>query len=183
MFRKRQNLASWWCWPSKARQRILNGVPQGSIAQMKRPAGPTGRSPLTFFLLVFALAIPFLMIGAVTGIQLLPGLPVAAAHGRLPGDRRPDSCSPGRWGRRREGPAEESFRLPPDQGEGLVRARPASDDGSDGLVVRRDAMERNPGSGAANRSCPGTDPVRCVLHERFSSCSTFLTCWTTLSPY
>ena len=48
------------------------------FAQMKRPAGPTGRSPLTFFLLVFALAIPFLVIGAVTGIQLLPGLPVAA---------------------------------------------------------------------------------------------------------
>lgn len=33
---------------------------------------------MTFFLLVFALAIPFLVIGAVTGIQLLPGLPVAA---------------------------------------------------------------------------------------------------------
>jgi len=33
---------------------------------------------LTFFLLVFALAIPFLVIGAVTGIQLSPGLPLAA---------------------------------------------------------------------------------------------------------
>lgn len=33
---------------------------------------------MTFFLLVFALAIPFLVIGAMTGIQLLPGLPVAA---------------------------------------------------------------------------------------------------------
>ena len=33
---------------------------------------------MTFFLLVFALAIPFQVIGAVTGIQLLPGLPVAA---------------------------------------------------------------------------------------------------------
>ena len=37
-----------------------------------------GRSPLAFFLLVFALAIPFLLIGAVTRIQLLPGLPVAS---------------------------------------------------------------------------------------------------------
>ncbi|MGB6720212.1 MAG: CPBP family intramembrane glutamic endopeptidase [Terracidiphilus sp.] len=37
-----------------------------------------GRSPLTFFLLVFALTIPFLLIGAVTRIQLLPGLPVAS---------------------------------------------------------------------------------------------------------
>ena len=36
------------------------------------------RSPLKFFLLVFALSIPFWLIGAVTGIELLPGLPVAA---------------------------------------------------------------------------------------------------------
>ena len=38
----------------------------------------SGRSPLTFFILVFALAIPFWVIGAVTEFQLLPGLPVAA---------------------------------------------------------------------------------------------------------
>ncbi len=36
------------------------------------------RSPLKFFLLVFALSIPFWLIGAATGIELLPGLPVAA---------------------------------------------------------------------------------------------------------
>ncbi len=36
------------------------------------------RSPLTFFLLVYALAIPFWLTGAATGIELLPGLPVAA---------------------------------------------------------------------------------------------------------
>jgi hypothetical protein len=36
------------------------------------------RSPLIFFLLVYALAIPFWILGAVTGIELLPGLPVAA---------------------------------------------------------------------------------------------------------
>lgn len=48
---------------------------QGKI---KGAAGPPGRSPLTFFLLVLALAIPFLVVGAVTGIELLPGLPVAA---------------------------------------------------------------------------------------------------------
>jgi len=40
--------------------------------------GLQGSSSLAFFLLVFALSIPFLAIGAVTGIQLLPGLPVAA---------------------------------------------------------------------------------------------------------
>ena len=37
-----------------------------------------GRRPLAFLLLVFALAIPFLLIGVVTRIQLLPGLPVAS---------------------------------------------------------------------------------------------------------
>ncbi len=36
------------------------------------------RSPLKFFLLVFALSIPFWLIGAATGIELVPGLPVAA---------------------------------------------------------------------------------------------------------
>lgn len=39
---------------------------------------PSGRSPLAFFTLVFALAIPFWVIGGLTGHQLLPGLPVAA---------------------------------------------------------------------------------------------------------
>jgi membrane protease YdiL (CAAX protease family) len=34
------------------------------------------RSPLKFFLLVFALSIPFALIGAVTGLQLFPGIPV-----------------------------------------------------------------------------------------------------------
>jgi uncharacterized protein len=37
-----------------------------------------GRSPLAFFLLAFALSIPFWLFGAATGIELLPGLPVAA---------------------------------------------------------------------------------------------------------
>ncbi len=36
------------------------------------------RSPLKFFLLVFALSIPFGLIGAVTNLQLLPGLPVSS---------------------------------------------------------------------------------------------------------
>jgi hypothetical protein len=37
------------------------------------------RSPLEFFLLVFALAVPFWWIGAVTRLQLLPGLPTITA--------------------------------------------------------------------------------------------------------
>jgi hypothetical protein len=36
------------------------------------------QSPLKFFILVFALTIPFWLIGAITGLELLPGLPVAA---------------------------------------------------------------------------------------------------------
>lgn len=37
-----------------------------------------GKSVLAFFILVFALTIPFWMLGAVTDLKLLPGLPVAA---------------------------------------------------------------------------------------------------------
>jgi uncharacterized protein len=36
------------------------------------------RSPLRFFALVFALSVPFWVAGAVTGLQLLPGLPVSS---------------------------------------------------------------------------------------------------------
>jgi membrane protease YdiL (CAAX protease family) len=36
------------------------------------------RSPLRFFLLVFALSVPLWLIGAVTPLQLLPGLPVSS---------------------------------------------------------------------------------------------------------
>jgi membrane protease YdiL (CAAX protease family) len=39
---------------------------------------PVNRSPATFFLLVFALSIPAWLVGAVTGLQLLPGLPVSS---------------------------------------------------------------------------------------------------------
>lgn len=38
----------------------------------------TPRSPLKFFLLVFALSIPLWLIGTVTSLQLLPGLPVSS---------------------------------------------------------------------------------------------------------
>ena len=37
-----------------------------------------GRSPLKFFLLVFALSIPFWLMGGLTGLQLMPGLSVSA---------------------------------------------------------------------------------------------------------
>lgn len=46
----------------------------------KSPHAPAsrGRSPLRFFLVVVALSIPFAWLGAVTDIQLYPGIPVAA---------------------------------------------------------------------------------------------------------
>jgi len=43
------------------------------------------RSPLVFFLLVLALAIPFWVYGAIAGGELLPGLPVAALWFVCPG--------------------------------------------------------------------------------------------------
>ncbi len=39
---------------------------------------PAIRSPLNFFLLVFALSVPFWLVGAITGHQLMPGLSVSA---------------------------------------------------------------------------------------------------------
>ena len=41
-------------------------------------SAPRHRSPLKFLLLVFALSIPFWMIGALTDLQLMPGLSVSA---------------------------------------------------------------------------------------------------------
>lgn len=43
------------------------------------------RSPLTFFLLVFALSLPFWFAGSLTPLQLLPGVPVAALMFVCPG--------------------------------------------------------------------------------------------------
>ena len=39
---------------------------------------PRSRSPAKFFLLVFALSVPFWLAGAATSVQLLPGLAVSA---------------------------------------------------------------------------------------------------------
>jgi uncharacterized protein len=38
----------------------------------------SSRSPLQFFLLVFVLSIPFAILGSVTGVQLMPGIPISA---------------------------------------------------------------------------------------------------------
>jgi CAAX protease family protein len=42
------------------------------------------KSPLIFFILTFALSSPFWLIGAVTGLQLLPGLPVSGLSAFCP---------------------------------------------------------------------------------------------------
>jgi membrane protease YdiL (CAAX protease family) len=47
-------------------------------AESSNTVAAWSRSPLKFFILVFSLTIPFWVIGAVTGLQLLPGVPVAA---------------------------------------------------------------------------------------------------------
>jgi membrane protease YdiL (CAAX protease family) len=46
--------------------------------ERKSTAAPRAGSPWTFFLLAMALAAPAWVLGAATGIQLLPGLPIAA---------------------------------------------------------------------------------------------------------
>ncbi|MDF1613272.1 CPBP family intramembrane glutamic endopeptidase [Stygiobacter electus] len=45
----------------------------------------SGKTPLAFFILIFIFAIPFWVIGGMTGIQLLPGLPIAALIAVCPG--------------------------------------------------------------------------------------------------
>ena len=99
--------------------------------------------------------------------SVAPWTTSGCAYGCVSGDGRSDSHSPRPWGRWREGVAAESLRLPAGQGENLVRAHPASDARSNGVVVRHHAMEWNPGSASANRNCPGPDPLRGVLHQRF----------------
>ena len=51
----------------------------------KQGQSQSGRPPLVFFMLVFAFAIPFWVIGGLTGHQLLPGLPEAALMAVCPG--------------------------------------------------------------------------------------------------
>ena len=38
VYRKRQNLASWWCWPSKARQRLRSFELQAWAASLEKPS-------------------------------------------------------------------------------------------------------------------------------------------------
>jgi CAAX protease family protein len=55
-------------------ERFLQSIEEKPSATISIP----NRSPLKFFLLVFALTVPFWVIGALARFQLLPGVPVAA---------------------------------------------------------------------------------------------------------
>ena len=59
-------------------------LPQSADEEPSNTVASRSRSPLKFFLLVFVVSIPFWLIGAVTRLQLLQGLPVSFAHGFLP---------------------------------------------------------------------------------------------------
>jgi uncharacterized protein len=50
----------------------------GPTRDASSASAPPARSPLKFFLLVFALSVPFWLIGALTNMQLMPGLSVSA---------------------------------------------------------------------------------------------------------
>ncbi len=54
------------------------------IAATASEGGPPIRSPLKFFLLVFAASIPFWLAGVITDLQLMPGLPVSALMALCP---------------------------------------------------------------------------------------------------
>ena len=56
----------------------MEPMPQSVNRDSSNAISSGRRSPLKFFLLVFAVSIPFWVIGALTGLQLLPGVPVAA---------------------------------------------------------------------------------------------------------
>ena len=63
----------------KAREFLLRHFDRAVLALLAARRRRRGnRSPLVFFLLVFALSVPFWLIGAVTEVRLLPGLPVSA---------------------------------------------------------------------------------------------------------
>ena len=65
--------------PSPDRSLCAGYGPHMTLRKASLAAFPSlGRSPLKFFLLVFALSIPFWLIGGLTGLQLMPELSVSA---------------------------------------------------------------------------------------------------------
>lgn len=60
------------------REPQIPSSPRSAVDNAPNTISSRTRSPLRFFLLVFVLSVPFWLIGAATGLQLLPGLPVSA---------------------------------------------------------------------------------------------------------
>jgi uncharacterized protein len=63
-------------------RRINIKMTRGPVRSWRRDSA---LKPIAFFILVFALAVPFWVVGAMTRFQLLPGLPVAALMFICPG--------------------------------------------------------------------------------------------------
>jgi membrane protease YdiL (CAAX protease family) len=62
----------------KARELLVQYFDRAVLAMLAARGRRRNRSVLGFFLLVFALSVPFWLIGTVTDLRLLPGLPVSA---------------------------------------------------------------------------------------------------------
>jgi hypothetical protein len=62
----------------KARDFLLRRFDRAVLALLAARRRRRNGSPLVFFLLVFTLSVPFWLIGAVTELRLLPGLPVSS---------------------------------------------------------------------------------------------------------
>jgi hypothetical protein len=56
----------------------MSSAARASIELSRADATHRPRSALVFFALVVALSIPFAILGAVTRLQLMPGIPISA---------------------------------------------------------------------------------------------------------
>lgn len=65
-------------WSNRGKKFLAAGTNKKQFPANSNATVLRRRSPLRFFLLVFALSIPFWLIGGMTHLQLLPGLPVSS---------------------------------------------------------------------------------------------------------
>jgi len=84
----------------------------------------------------------------------------------LPADRGCDPCPQGEWGRRRDRTAQESLRLPANQGKALVCPHGALDAGRDGPGVWVAALDGIAGTHPAIPDLGATGRFRRILHCR-----------------
>ena len=110
------------------------------------------RSPLKFFLLVFALSFRSGWSARRPNDSCYRGFRWCA-HVRLPDDRGFDSRSRREQDREHDRAAKEIIRLQANQRESLVWADPPSDARRDGVVVRGDALDGGPFRRRKSRFC------------------------------